>query len=164
LILTKRFFAEAGLIAGFSVILGLAFHVPVIRQFLAGEYARGFISGETGPGIILITLAEAEDLFAGGEGVFVDARSRKDFSVGHIPAAKNVPFEEAKGKAIVEDAAGIPRGKAVVIYCSGKDCPTGLALAVLLRDQGLEEVRVFMGGWDEWIAAGLPAERGNDQE
>jgi rhodanese-related sulfurtransferase len=164
LIFTKRFFAESGLIAGLSVVLGLAFHVPVIRQFLAGEFARGFMSGKTSPGIILITLAEAEDLFAGGQGVFVDARSRKDFSTGHIPAAENVPFEEAKGEAIREVAAGIPRGKAVVIYCSGKECPTGLALAVLLRDQGLEEVRVFMGGWDEWIAAGLPAERGNDQE
>lgn len=164
MILTKRFFAEAGLIAGLSVVLGLGLHVPVIRQFLAGEYAQGFISGETGPGIILITLAEAEDLFAGGQGAFVDARSRKDFSAGHIPAAKNLPFEEVKGKAIGEFTAGIPPGKAFVIYCSGKDCPAGLALAVLLRDQGLDEVRVFIGGWDEWIAAGLPAERGNDQE
>ena len=164
MIFTKRFFAESGLIAGLSVVLGLAFHVPVIRQFLAEEFARGFISGKTSPGIILITLAEAEGLFAGGQGVFIDARSRKDFSTGHIPAAKNFPFEKAKGKAIGEVAAGIPSGKAVVIYCSGKDCPTGFALAVLLRDQGLEEVRVFTGGWDEWIAAGLPAERENDQE
>jgi rhodanese-related sulfurtransferase len=164
LILTKRFFAEAGLIAGLSVVLGLALHVPVIRQFLAGEFAQGFIAGKTGPGIILITLAEAEDLFAGGQGVFVDARSRTDFSAGHIPAAKNLPFGEAKGESLKEFTAGIPPGKAFVIYCSGKDCPAGLALAVLLRDQGLEEVRIFMGGWDEWIAAGLPAERGNDQE
>jgi len=162
--LTKRFFAEAGLIAGLSVVLGLFSHVPLIRLFLRGGLSPGLISTETGPGIILITLAEAEDLFAGGQGAFIDARSRKDFSTGHIPAAKNLPFEEAKGKAIVEVAAGIPRGKAVVIYCSGKDCSTGLALAVLLRDQGLEEVRVFMGGWDEWIAAGLPTEQGNDQE
>jgi rhodanese-related sulfurtransferase len=162
--LTKRFFAEAGLISGLSVVLGLALHVPVIRQFLAGEYAQGFIAGETGPGIILITLAEAEDLFAGGQGVFVDARSRTDFSAGHIPAAKNLPFEEAKGEALKEFAAGIPPGKTLVIYCQGKDCPAGLTLAILVRDQGLEEVRVFMGGWDEWIAAGLPAERGNDQE
>ena len=160
----KRFFAESGLIVGLSVVLGLAFHVPVIRQFLAGEFAQGFIAGKEGPGIILITLAEAEDLFAGGEGVFIDARPRTDFLAGHIPAAKNLPFEEAKGKAIGEYAAGFPRGKAVVIYCSGKECPTGLALAVLLRDRGLEEVRVFMGGWDEWTAAGLPAELGNDQE
>lgn len=164
MILTKRFFAEAGLIAGLSVVLGLFSHVPLIRQFLRGGLSPGLISTETGPGIILITLAEAEDLFAGGQGVFVDARSRKDFSTGHIPAAKNFPFEEAKGEAIGEVAAGIPRGKAVVIYCSGKDCPTGLALAVLLRDQGLDEVRVFTGGWAEWTAAGLPAERGNDQE
>jgi len=147
-----------------SVVLGLALHVPIIRQFLAGEYAQGFISGKTGPGIILITPAEAEDLFAGGQGAFVDARSRADFSAGHIPGAKNLPFEEAKGKAIGEFTAGIPRGKSVVIYCSGKDCSTGLALAVLLRDQRLEEVRVFMGGWAEWTAAGLPTEQGNDQE
>ena len=162
--MTKRFFAEAGLIAGLSVVLGLALHVPVIRQFLAGEFAQGFIAGKTGPGIIQITLAEAEDLFAGGQGVFVDARSRTDFSAGHIPAAKNLPFEEAKGEALKEFTAAIPPGKTFVIYCSGKDCPAGLTLAVLLRDRGLEEVRVFMGGWDEWIAAGLPAERGNDQE
>jgi len=162
--LTKRFFAEAGLIAGLSVALGLFSHVPLIRQFLRGGLSPGLISTETGPGIILITLAEAEDLFAGGQGAFIDARSRKDFSTGHIPAAENVPFEEAKGKEIGEVATGIPRGKAVVTYCSGKECPTGLALAVLLRDQGLEEVRVFMGGWDEWIAAGLPTEQGNDQE
>ena len=162
--MTKRFFAEAGFIAGLSVVLGLAFHVPVIRQFLAGDFAHGFLAGETGPGIILITLAEAEDLFTGGQGVFVDARSRSDFSAGHIPAAKNLPFEEAKGEGLKEFAAGIPPGKTLVIYCSGEDCPTGLTLAVLLKNQGLEGVRVFMGGWEEWMAAGLPAERGNDQE
>ena len=162
--MTKKFFAEAGLIAGLSVVLGLAFHVPVIRQFLGGEFAQGFITGKTGPGIILITLAEAEDLFAEGQGVFVDARSRADSSAGHILGAKNLPFEEAKGEALKEFTAGIPRGKSVVIYCSGKDCSAGLALAVLLRDEGLEEVRVFMGGWDEWIAAGLPTEQGNDQK
>ena len=164
MILTKRFFAEAGFIAGLSIFLGLALHVPVIRQFLAGEFAQGFTAGKTGPGIILITLAEAEELFAGGQGVFVDARSRTDFLAGHILAAKNLPFEEAKGEALKEFVAGIPPGKILVIYCSGEDCPAGLTLAVLLRDQGPEEVRVFMGGWDEWIAAGLPAERGNDQE
>ena len=164
MILTKRFFAEAGLIAGLSVVLGLTLHVPVIRQFLAGEFAQGFIIRKTDPGIVLITLAEAEELFAGGQGEFVDARSRTDFSAGHIPAAKNLPFEEAKGEVLKEFTVGIPRGKPVVIYCSERDCPTGLDLAALLRDQGLEEVRVFMGGWAEWIAAGLPAERGNDQE
>ena len=114
--------------------------------------------------MVLITLAEAEDLFAGGQGVFVDARPRKDFSAGHIPAAKNLPFEEAEEKAIKEFMIGIPPGKTPVIYCSGPDCPTGLSLAVLLRDQGLAEVRVFIGGWAEWNAAGLPSEREDDQE
>jgi rhodanese-related sulfurtransferase len=160
----KRFFSEAGFIAGLSVVLGLALHVPVIRQFLAGDFAHGFTAGGTGPGIILITLAEAEDLFTGGQGFFVDARSRRDYSAGHIPAAKNLPFEEAKGGGLKEFTDDIPPGKTLVIYCSGEDCPAGLTLAVLLKNQGLEGVRVFMGGWEEWMAAGLPAERGNDQE
>ena len=36
MIFTKRFFAEAGLIVGLSIVLGLALHVPIIRQFLRG--------------------------------------------------------------------------------------------------------------------------------
>ncbi len=162
--MTKRFLAETALIAGSSIILGLALHVPVIKQFLAGEFVQGFKDGKAASGIILITLAEAEELYTGGGAVFVDARSRADFSAGHIPSAKNFPFEEAKGEALREFMAGIPQGKNLVIYCSGEDCPAGLDLALLLRDQGLKGVRVFMGGWDEWRAAGLPAERENDTE
>ncbi len=158
--LTKRTVREAVLIAGLSVVLGLAVNAPLVRRWLKGDFDKGFASAKAYPGVIQIGLAEAEDLFAERKGLFVDARSSEEFRAGHIAGAKSLPFATADEAALASLILEIRLVGAPVIYCSGGDCQSSLGLARLLAGRGLKEVRVFPGGWAEWTAAGLPGETG----
>jgi rhodanese-related sulfurtransferase len=158
--LARRFVREAGLIAGLAVILGLAVNVPLVKRFFKGDFEKGFLAAKTFPGIIQISLAEAEDLFARGEGLFVDARTAGEYADGHIAGAVSLPFVNVDDQALDEFKAKLLPGKKFVVYCSGGDCLTSLALARRLTERGMTELRVFLGGWVEWKAAGLPEERG----
>jgi rhodanese-related sulfurtransferase len=160
LIFDKRFFREAAIIVGLSAAAGLAVNIPLIKRCMRGELDQGFISAKIYPGVVLITVAEAEDLFAGGGAVFLDARPESEFREGRIAGAMNVPFETTDRKAIGDLVPRLPAGKSIVVYCAGGDCLSSLGLARLLVDAGVEEVRVFLGGWAEWTAAGLPGEKG----
>jgi rhodanese-related sulfurtransferase len=160
LFLTKRTVREAALVIGLSAVLGLAVNAPLVVRWLKGDFARGFAAAKPYPGVIQIGLAEAEDLFAEGKGLFVDARPSEEFRAGHISGARNVPFATAEEAALEALASAIGPDKKLVVYCSGGDCLSSLGLARLLAGRGLKEVRVFPGGWAEWTAAGLPGETG----
>lgn len=162
MIFGKRFFREAALIIGLSVVIGLAVNSPLIKRFLKGELDQRFLSDNDRAGILFIGLVEAEDLFAGGRGFFLDARPRSDFEAGHVPGAQNLEPEDTEGiKAL---AAAVFPDRYPVVYCSGGDCLSSLKLAKLLSARGLKDVRVFQGGWADWKNAGLPGERADDQK
>ncbi len=158
--LTKRTVREAVLIVGLSVVLGLAVNAPLVRRWLKGDFDKGFAAAKAYPGVIQIGLAEAEDLFAEGKGLFVDARPSEEFRAGHISGALSLPFATAGEAALGALISAIGPERSLVVYCSGGDCQSSLGLARLLAGRGLKEVRVFPGGWTEWTAAGLPGETG----
>jgi len=148
------------MIVGLSAAIGLVVNIPLIKRCLKGELDQGFITAKSYPGVILITLAEAENLFAGGKAVFLDARPEKECHEGWIPGATNVPFETTDRKTLKELTGRFPADISIVVYCSGGDCLSSLGLARILVDLGVKEVRVFLGGWAEWKQAGLPEEKG----
>ena len=153
-----------------SILLAAAVHFPLLRRFAAGEFREGFLDRREYSEIRFITLAEAEDLFnrrmGGEEGLlFIDSRSREEFSAGHIPGALPVPLEEIKRSGSPEAGPesslplAFPGAQTLVVYCEGGDCRTSLALAKIIHDRGYTDIRVFAGGWLEWNAAGLPESR-----
>jgi rhodanese-related sulfurtransferase len=158
--LTKRTVREAGLIVGLAVVLGLAVNAPLVRRFLNGDLEDGFLASKAFPGIIQIGLAEAEDLFAGGKSLFVDARPSDEFRAGHVAGARSLPFATADERTLADFISAAGPDKEIVVYCSGGDCLSSLGLARLLAGRGLKDIRVFQGGWAEWTAAGLPGETG----
>jgi rhodanese-related sulfurtransferase len=144
--------------------------VSCLLRFLGGEFREGFIDERKYTGLRFITLAEAEDLFAQkiqlGEGaVFIDSRGRQDFAAGHIPGALSVPLAEWKGQGerasdgALSEALSFPQDQVLVVYCEGGDCQTSITLARLIHERGFTDIRILSGGWEEWIAAGLPVER-----
>lgn len=159
MIFNGKFFREAALLVGLSAAVGLVVNIPLIRRCMKGELDQGFLSAKTYPGVVLITPAEAEDLFARGAAVFVDARPEGEYREGRIPGSMNVPFETTGLRALKELAGRFPSGVSIVVYCSGGDCLSSLGLARLLVDLGVKEVRVFLGGWAEWKRSGLPEEK-----
>lgn len=145
-------------IVALSVLVAAAFHFPLIKRFARGEFREAFFLREDYPGVRLIGLAEAEDLWAMGAGAFVDARPAVAFREGHIPGARNLPYESASTR-LPADILAIPPERTVIVYCEGGDCRSSLDLAKLLHDRGFRDLRIISGGWDEWKRAGLPEER-----
>ena len=85
---------------------------------------------------------------------FIDARDLSDYGAGHIQGALNIPFHEIeKYKERLND---LPKDQVYVTYCSSA-CDVSIDLAYFMAKLGFKKVYVFHGGWDEWKAAGYPA-------
>ncbi len=159
---SKKLLKEILLILILSSILGFGWNFSLIKKYFQGEYRHAFLSKEEYPSIAFITLAEAEDLFSQGEALFIDSRSEKDFKSGHIPGAVNIPAVEEKGGAL--SSFSFPKERTLVVYCDGSECQSSVFLAKLLHQKGLVNIKVFFGGWVEWIREGLPVALGDDQK
>lgn len=155
----RRLAAQAAALVALSVVVGAAVHFPLVKRFVRGEFRETFFEAARYPGVRLITLQEAEDLWAGGTAVLLDARPAEAFALGHAPGARNIPSAR-DGFEVPVEVLALAREAVLVVYCEGGDCQSSLALARRLHDEGFRDIRVFSGGWDEWRAAGLPEERG----
>jgi rhodanese-related sulfurtransferase len=146
-----------------SLIVGLGINFPFIKKYFLGDFRFGFISLEKYPAITFITLGEAEGLFLKGEALFIDSRPEEDFQTGHILGAVNIPFEEYK-KEKAFDLIFLPPEGTVVVYCDGSECNSSLELAKVLHQKGLIDIKIFFGGWVEWVREGLPVSSENDPQ
>jgi rhodanese-related sulfurtransferase len=158
----KKLVQHIVLILVLGSALGLLTHLSLIKKYFHGEYRHAFLSKENFPSITFIALEEAEDLFSGGESLFIDSRDKKDFRKGHILGAVNVPFVEHKEEAL--DLHSIPLKKTLVVYCDGSECQSSVALSKALHKKGFAPIKVFFGGWVEWLKKGLPVEREDDSK
>ena len=54
------------------------------------------------------------------------------------------------------------KAEQIVVYCNGGDCDDSETAALLLRDMGIPNQKLFVygGGIAEWKANGLPVETG----
>lgn len=147
-----------GIILTVSIFLAVITQFGLIKRFWQGEFRRAFISRDEFPGLVFISLAEAENLWATKEAVIVDSRSREEFASGHIPGAINLPLTVARNDRERLPLL-LPGDKQLLVYCEGGSCQTSLALAKILYNQGYKNIRVFSGGWEEWLKAGLPVEK-----
>jgi rhodanese-related sulfurtransferase len=158
----KKLLHDSVLILALGLALGFLTHLSLIKKYFHGEYRHAFFSKEDYPSITFIGLEEAEDLFSGGEALFIDSRDKKDFRKGHILGAVNIPFVEHKEEAL--DLHSIPLKKTLVVYCDGSECQSSVALSKVLHKRGFAPIKVFFGGWLEWLKKGLPLEREDDSK
>ncbi len=156
----KAFVFQLGVIVCLSVVIGVSANLSLVKQYLNGDFNQSFLSPKDFPSIQFIGLAEAEDLFMRGDVLFLDSRAEVKFLEGHILDAINIPFEG--GERTVHGQLSFPRDGTLVVYCDGNECQSSIFLAKALAEQGFEDIRVFFGGWNEWITAGLPSSKKND--
>lgn len=99
-----------------------------------------------------------------GTVVFVDARSgRALFEASRIPGAIHLSANMVLGGDPAFEAflGEVPLDAWVVVYCSGGDCDESKNLVAQLQAFGYESTYIFVGGMEEWDAAGLPTEGSN---
>ena len=93
--------------------------------------------------------------------VFIDARDESHYREGHIPGAYEFgPYHPDKYLAAI-----LPICRAaehIVVYCNGSDCDDSETAAVLLRNVGVANQKLFIyeGGIAEWTDNHLPVETG----
>jgi len=103
----------------------------------------------------LVTPAEARQLHADPNVIFVDARYPEEYEEGSIPGAVLLPFEMFDDYWPGVEPV-LPVERTIVTYCSGAECEMSIFLARLLRDYGYKDVRIFHGGARLWVEEGLP--------
>jgi len=108
-----------------------------------------------------ISISEAMMEFQAPHTIFLDARSDFDYKQGHIKGALNLPFEEFDG-FYPEVASKLPKDKTIIAYCDGTECELSLFLTRILREEGYQDLKIFFGGWAEWVEADLPIGKGEE--
>lgn len=79
------------------------------------------------------------------------------FAEAHLPGAVNLPHDQVAqlAPALLPD-----KGAEVVVYCASATCRNSDIAAQHLGRLGYGRVRVYRGGKQDWIDAGLPVETG----
>lgn len=77
----------------------------------------------------------------------LDVRDAAQFAKEHIPGAVNIEWRQ-----VFAQRAKLPRSKTVLVYCNTSSFAAQVAMA--LRLDGFENVRVLYGGFNEWKARG----------
>lgn len=93
--------------------------------------------------------------------VFIDARNEQNYREGHIPGAREFdPYRPEDYFSAVLPAC--QAAEQIVVYCHGGDCDDSAVAALLLRDVGIANTKlfVFTGGITVWATNGLPVETG----
>lgn len=101
-----------------------------------------------------------DDVAAGvaeGTVVLVEALPEEVFATGHLPGALNIRPRRAKTLPPVL----LPDLDArIVVYCGSETCDASLRVARSLHILGYRDVHRYVGGKQDWAAAGLPLETG----
>ena len=128
--------------------LALTAPVTVAKDMTAKE-----LVDEAKKSICEVSVSEAKALLDKGGYIFLDCREPKEFKMGHIPGAMNIP----RGLLEFKIAKKIPDKNAkIVMYCKkgGRGC---LATCTLCR-MGYKNAQNMGGGWMAWEKAGYPIE------
>jgi len=100
-----------------------------------------------------VTVSQAKEILDKGDHLFLDCREPKEYKMGHVPGAINLP----RGLLEFKIAKTVPNKEDnILIYCKsgGRGC---LSACTLCR-MGYKHVKNMAGGWKAWEKAGYPIE------
>jgi rhodanese-related sulfurtransferase len=139
-------------------LLGMARGLPAPIATQAAESVCSVPSQELAEATRWISLEDAHALFGGPGVLFVDCRPRGEFDQGHVASAVSLPSDRTIGDGML---ALLAPAQIVIAYCNAAGgCASSLRLAARLRELGISDVRILMGGLPAWIERGYPAESG----
>jgi rhodanese-related sulfurtransferase len=77
----------------------------------------------------------------------LDVRDADQFAKDHIPGAVNIEWRK-----VFAERGKLPKDKTILVYCNTSSFSGQVAMA--LRMDGYENVRILHGGYGEWKARG----------
>jgi rhodanese-related sulfurtransferase len=132
-----------------TLALAAACCLPLAAQAQADKATVDTIEGyfdfvDANAGTILPEQIPAEDY----KKFFVlDVRDASQFAKEHVPGAENIEWRQ-----VFANRAKLPRDKTILVYCNTSSFAAQVAMA--LRMDGFENVRLLYGGFNEWKARG----------
>lgn len=112
------------------------------------------ISRASAGGAKQVTAAEAVQLINRRDAVVLDVRDTGDFSAGHIPNARNIPFAQ-----LTERLGELAKVKSRPIVVYGPAPSHAMRVCAALRKSGITDVAALRGGLNGWVEATLPVEK-----
>jgi rhodanese-related sulfurtransferase len=153
-------FYQVIIILLFSLGMGLMVNALRLTPLpLIGDWSHGAFSSKPKRDIPTIPVEEAAVKFLSREALFLDARSRADYKLGHIKGALNLSVHNADfGKRLQEFWLEVDHDRELIVYCDGIGCTSSPELASVLKGLGYRDVKILINGWTEWMMAGMPFE------
>jgi len=117
---------------------------------LLGGVAAGFAvpAAEPESGFRYVQPAGLPEMLRAGEVTFLDVRDPDEFVAGHLPEARNIPYD-----AVASLAPELPRKTPIVLYCI-HSAHRAQAAARTLAGLGFDNLFVLDGGIVAWQAGG----------
>ncbi|MDN4575803.1 sulfurtransferase [Pandoraea cepalis] len=98
-----------------------------------------------------LSTVEATQLINRKGAVVLDVRSGEEFAAGHLPSARNLPFDDVEQKV-----GQVIKNKAAPVLIVCKNGQGAARVQTLLRGLGYAEAFSLQGGIATWQEAGLP--------
>ncbi|MBS1767734.1 MAG: rhodanese-like domain-containing protein [Acidobacteria bacterium] len=89
----------------------------------------------------------------------LDVRRTAMFAEGHLPGAKSLPVWEDGLAPKIAALKGDPL-LPTLVYCAGGDCQDSHLLAQKLWLAGYRNLRIYTGGYPDWVGRGWPVAKG----
>lgn len=102
-----------------------------------------------------VSIDELKGLMAKKQVLVIDVRNMVEFGNGHIPGAMNIPY----GQASAEEEELRKEKRTVVLYCACVNESSAARAAVEMTELGIPNIKVLLGGWDEWVKRGEKTEK-----
>jgi hydroxyacylglutathione hydrolase len=128
------------------LMIGLDHFAGYFGASAIAAWAAGDAALETVPQVEPGPLARQME---GGTVTVLDVRGHAEWEAGHLPGVQNVPLGY-----LVSRLGDIPRDWPLVVQCQG-GARSAIA-ASLLQAHGVHNVVNLRGGYQGWVAAGLP--------
>jgi rhodanese-related sulfurtransferase len=140
------------LVVPIALAMSFIAHVCLPRGFLRAPSAvanvqRFFLPAD----VPIVDLDQTRRLIASGDCLFVDARLGGAFARFHLPGAVSVPVDSSYINLNYK-AAAIGGRKSVIVYCQNKNCEWAEHIATQLAARGINNIRWYRGGVNEWRA------------
>lgn len=124
-------------------------HFILVGLFIALLFA--FLVNEGKQGGAAISTSNLVNLINREDAVVIDIRDKKEFNLGHIAGAINIPYSQLDSRISELET---DKEKPVIVVC--KMGQNAGAAGRKLKAQGFTSVRRLSGGMSEWTASGLP--------
>ncbi len=138
-------------ISPFTVTIALAFlgSVPLVVHAQMSPAAvqaveSYFDFADYNSGTIMAQQIPAEDY---PKLLFLDVRDAGQFTKEHIPGALNIEWRQ-----VFAQRSSLPKDKTIVVYCNTGSFSGQVAMS--LRMDGIDNVRILHGGYETWKASG----------